>query len=184
MKILRYNDLIPVQWKNGGGMTREVARHGDGDALSWRLSIADVDEEGPFSTFSGLQRILTVIEGHGMMLKRPNEAALTANFMEPVAFSGDEAINGLLPEGPCRDFNVVWNPKLAAASVSIATSGSKAVRSSADGMTGILCVGGTVHLSTGHVLLPFDFAFLDEHAEEAMIGDNSTALLIQISLAS
>ncbi len=184
MKILRYNDLVPVRWKNGGGVTREIARHCEGNEIVWRLSIADVAMEGPFSAFPGLQRILTVIEGNGMMLERPSKAVLMANLMEPVAFSGDEAIYGLLPDGPCRDFNVIWNPKLAAASVSITTIKSNVVRSSTDGIIGILCVSGAVDLSTGLALMPFDFAYLDESAETATFDCDSTALLIRISPVS
>ena len=37
-------------WKNGGGVTREVAKS-PSQAPFWRLSIANVDQEGPFSSF-------------------------------------------------------------------------------------------------------------------------------------
>ncbi len=100
MKIIRYADLVQVPWKNGGGVTREIAREEEGDEIGWRLSIADVGLEGSFSAFPGLQRILTVIEGAGMVLDRPNEPPIAANLFEPVSFSGDEPINGLLPNGP------------------------------------------------------------------------------------
>ena len=180
MKIIRYADLVQVPWKNGGGVTREIAREEEGDEIVWRLSIADVASEGSFSAFLGLQRILTVIEGAGMVLDRPNEPPIAANLFEPVSFSGDEPINGLLPNGPCRDFNVIWNPKLTAASVTVATGKQKAVKASAGGITGLLCLEGAVQLPAGQALAPFDFAFFDSTVESASLSFNSIALLIHI----
>lgn len=55
-----------MPWKNGGGETLEVAIFPPGasvDAFSWRVSMARVDASGPFSLFSGTDRILAVLEG-------------------------------------------------------------------------------------------------------------------------
>jgi len=52
--------ITTLPWKNGGGVTREVAKS-HSRAPFWRLSIANVDQEGLFSSFEGLDRILTVI---------------------------------------------------------------------------------------------------------------------------
>ncbi len=180
MKIIRFADLVPAPWKNGGGVTREIARQATDGEFLWRLSIADVASEGSFSAFPGLLRILTVIDGPGMLLDRPNQPALAANLFEPVAFSGDEPINGLLPNGPCRDFNVIWNPRLAAASVTVAKGKQSAVKAPADGVTGLLCLEGAVLLSAGQTLVPFDFAFFDTNAESASLSGSSIALLIHI----
>ena len=60
--------ITATRWKNGGGVTREVAKS-PSQAPFWRVSIANVDQEGPFSSFEGLDRILTVIEGKGMVLR-------------------------------------------------------------------------------------------------------------------
>ncbi len=181
MKIIRYADLVPVSWKNGGGVTREIARQDTDGEFAWRLSIADVASEGPFSAFPGLQRILTVIEGEGMVLERPGLKPLAANLFEPVAFTGDEPVNGMLPNGACRDFNVIWSPKFASASVTVANGQSNPVMSPTEGVICVLCLTGAVHLSGGHALAQLDFAFLDRDAESAILANDSSALIIRIT---
>jgi len=62
-------DYQQMLWKNGAGYTIELARS-DGDSLDafdWRISMADVKTSGDFSKFNGMQRILTVLEGAGIM---------------------------------------------------------------------------------------------------------------------
>ncbi|HAJ22213.1 MAG TPA: HutD-family protein, partial [Rhodospirillaceae bacterium] len=69
MKIFKAQDYKETPWKNGGGITREIALKEDEDGFLWRLSIADVRTDGPFSSFPDRHRILTVIAGVGMRLK-------------------------------------------------------------------------------------------------------------------
>ena len=59
MQRLSVQDYTSMPWKNGGGVTREVAKSSDNQGLIWRLSLADVIQEGTFSTFPKLSRILT-----------------------------------------------------------------------------------------------------------------------------
>ncbi len=100
--------LVPTPWKNGGGVTREVARaEADGGWL-WRLSVADVTADGSFSQFPGLERILTVIEGEGIDLVAP-EHVIEARLAQPVRFSGETPIEGRLRAGPIRDLNVIFD---------------------------------------------------------------------------
>jgi len=72
--LIRGASLAPRAWKNGGGVTREItAGPADAalDAFAWRLSIANVDAPGAFSTFAGIDRTLVLLDGAGMRL---NEA--------------------------------------------------------------------------------------------------------------
>ncbi|MFT3672511.1 HutD family protein [Aestuariivirga sp.] len=68
MDIIRRSQFQTVPWNNGGGITHEVAREDEDGKLHWRLSLAEVGRDGPFSLFPGLARILTVIDGVGMDL--------------------------------------------------------------------------------------------------------------------
>ena len=52
-----------VPWKNGGGTTREIAVSED-----WRLSVATIEQDGPFSDFTGFDRTIVPIEGNGIEL--------------------------------------------------------------------------------------------------------------------
>ena len=50
------SDVKASPWKNGGGVTREIAKGaaaGPDDDWGWRISIAEVERDGPFSTFPG-----------------------------------------------------------------------------------------------------------------------------------
>lgn len=110
--------LPAVPWKNGGGVTREVAQAAGPNGFVWRLSLADVDTEGAFSAFPGMSRILTVIEGRGLELHSPDEAFVVP-FGEPFHFSGETQISSVLPNGRIRDFNVIFDSALIAADVSV-----------------------------------------------------------------
>ncbi|MFN9927385.1 MAG: HutD family protein, partial [Phenylobacterium sp.] len=60
--LLRAADRLAVPWKNGGGITRELAVWPPGasfDDFVWRVSMAEVHQDGPFSSFPGVDRILT-----------------------------------------------------------------------------------------------------------------------------
>lgn len=60
-----------MPWKNGGGMTRELVCQppdADMDSFDWRVSIAHIASDGPFSSFSGVDRIITLLSGGGVHL--------------------------------------------------------------------------------------------------------------------
>jgi environmental stress-induced protein Ves len=118
VRVIPHDSLVAAPWANGGGITREIAAERDADGILWRLSLADVGAEGPFSAFAGLQRILTVIEGAGMVLETPG-APIAAAPLAPVRFAGDLAVTGRLPHGPIRDLNVIWRPGRVEAGVTV-----------------------------------------------------------------
>ncbi|NYH19335.1 HutD/Ves family protein [Paraburkholderia bryophila] len=69
--LIRGADLVAAPWKNGGGVTREVAavpEQAGLDCFVWRVSIADVAQAGPFSRFAGIDRTLVLLSGAGMLL--------------------------------------------------------------------------------------------------------------------
>ncbi|WP_164659982.1 HutD family protein [Tropicibacter sp. Alg240-R139] len=117
-RIIRAADLVPAPWKNGGGITREISSHSTNGGVHWRLSVADVDRDGPFSSFPGLSRILTVIEGHGMSLHASGET-LHALPLQPLAFAGDLPVDGHLNDGPVRNFNLIFDPQHVNPSVEV-----------------------------------------------------------------
>ena len=106
-RILRSSDYQRMPWKNGGGVTAEIwkATAPDG-AMLWRLSIADVAGDGPFSAFPGIDRWIMVIEGKGMELRISDLGTRRVERpFEPLAFSGDAKTDCRLINGPIRDFN-------------------------------------------------------------------------------
>nr|MBA3501029.1 HutD family protein [Deltaproteobacteria bacterium] len=65
----------PQAWKNGRGTTSEVLRLPDLDDYGLRISVAEVSESGPFSTFPGYTRWSLLLDGGPIWL---GERRLTA----------------------------------------------------------------------------------------------------------
>jgi uncharacterized protein len=107
-----------MPWKNGGGITHEILKREDAGKLQWRLSIAEVASDGPFSIFAGLSRILTVFEGDGLTLHTPTDS-LEALPHQPIAFSGDVPIDCTRKSNVVTDFNVIFDPTHWRATVNI-----------------------------------------------------------------
>jgi uncharacterized protein len=99
-------DYKVMPWANGRGQTLELVRQNDGNGnIHFRLSIATVVENGPFSIFPGLTRSLTVIDGPGFDLI--GQEKLRADPMVPVTFSGDSRVSASNVTEPTQDFNVM-----------------------------------------------------------------------------
>lgn len=101
-----------MPWKNGFGRTTEIAIDPPdadvGGRFRWRLSIADVEQSGPFSAFPGYERTIMVIAGHGMDLAVGDQPARRLDrLFEPFVFSGDRPAECRLLNGPIRDFNLM-----------------------------------------------------------------------------
>jgi environmental stress-induced protein Ves len=98
------------RWRNQRGWTREIVRHPEGSAdWTWRASIAEIDQDAPFSAFPGCDRELVLLAGEGMRLVF--EDGETATLEPPhgrVRFSGERALSAELVNGPTHDFNLIW----------------------------------------------------------------------------
>ncbi|MDH6109091.1 environmental stress-induced protein Ves [Kitasatospora sp. MAP12-15] len=97
-------DRSTTPWRNGGGLTREVAAAPDG---SWRVSLAEVAADGPFSTFPGLDRVLTVVEGAGLELTVGDRPPAPVPPLHPFPFPGELPTTGRLIDGPVTALNVM-----------------------------------------------------------------------------
>ncbi|MEU0372306.1 HutD family protein [Streptomyces sp. NPDC006283] len=100
--------LTAGRWRNGGGATREVVSRPAGtEEFGWRASVADIDRDGPFSAFPGVDRTFTLLAGDGVRLACPAFDRLLARVGEPFAFSGEHAPDAQLPAGACRVLNIM-----------------------------------------------------------------------------
>lgn len=107
--VLRAEDCRRMRWKNGAGWTSEIFRAPDTDDWRWRLSIAEVETDAPFSTFSGVERELLLLGGNGMRLRFDDGAV--HDLLPPhgaLRFAGERPLVGELIDGPSRDFNLMW----------------------------------------------------------------------------
>jgi environmental stress-induced protein Ves len=111
LKIVRAGDCLTTPWKNGGGSTTEIAAEPPGaslDTFDWRVSMAQVATDGPFSNFPGIDRTLAVVRGNGLALTIGNDAPVTLQRgSDPVHFAGDIATSARLIAGEITDLNVM-----------------------------------------------------------------------------
>ena len=114
-RVVRSDEVTPPAWTNGGGTTRELARADDG---SWRISLADIDRDGPFSAFPGQDRLLTVVEGPVLGLAVDGETHVVEP-QRPFAFPGDAGAVASVPEGAVRVLNVVVDRGVVAPFVTV-----------------------------------------------------------------
>ncbi len=121
--IVRSDEVAPQPWANGGGTTRELLRADDG---AWRISLADIETGGPFSTFAGRHRILTVVEGPVLGLEVDGAAHLVEP-QRPFAFSGDAAVVASVPEGAVRVLNLVVDPRAVSPFITVLELGRTSV---------------------------------------------------------
>ncbi|MFT0861826.1 HutD family protein [Ancylobacter sp. G4_0304] len=111
MRVLRASGHRLMPWKNGGGSTTEIAVAPEGaglEAFDWRVSMADVAGDGPFSSFPGIDRTLAILSGAGMRLDIAGRASLELKAASaPAAFPADVPTAASLMDGPIRDLNVM-----------------------------------------------------------------------------
>lgn len=115
---------IARPWRNGGGVTRDVAIFppgaGDDDFL-WRVSIATIDTAGPFSAFPGADRLLVPLAGTlSLTIGRESEHRLQPG--DPAfAFPGEAAVTGAPVGGACTVVNLMARRGLVRSQVELRT---------------------------------------------------------------
>jgi environmental stress-induced protein Ves len=95
-----------VPWRNGGGWSTVLAQSEDGDPVQWRISVAEIERDGPFSDYSGYDRTIVA-----------QDASFTLEFadgehgevlpMAPFSFAGERAVVCRLHGVPATAFNVM-----------------------------------------------------------------------------
>jgi len=110
-RIIRASDCRTTPWKNGGGSTTEIAIAPPGaslDDFDWRISMARVASDGPFSEFSGIDRTLAIVKGHGLSLTIGDaEPVVVDRHSDPIPFPGDIPTSARLLAGEVIDLNVM-----------------------------------------------------------------------------
>lgn len=110
MLLRRFEDQQVVPWRNGGGVTREIAVRAGADTpfdMLWRVSAATVAAPGPFSRFEGIDRTLVVIAGNGLVLATGADRVTLTTDSAPYAFDGETDIDAYNVDGPTVDLNVM-----------------------------------------------------------------------------
>ena len=189
-KIYSPEDFQTLPWRNGLGSTVELISESlEGyETFSWRLSIASVANDGPFSDFSGYDRTLLLLEGTGITLNNPNGSSIELNSpLDCAHFKGEDLINASLHDGPIKDFNVMTLRSICSSSVTainekseplIQINAEKLLVYSLKPIKIQIGLEPSINLKANH-LLQFDY-----YINNTMILDDTQAIVIQINYSS
>lgn len=135
--VVRRSAIAPQPWANGGGTTRELLVAGDG---SWRISLAEIEKDGPFSSFPGRRRLLTVVDGIVLALDVDGLEHVVEP-RRPFAFAGDVVVTGSVPEGPVTVLNLIVDPALVSPHVTVLELGRSSTLPLADDQAALVLQG-------------------------------------------
>lgn len=115
MIILNEAGYRAVPWKNGGGITREILREPpEPTAFDWRLSLAAIEQPGPFSCFAGYERTLLLVRGAGIELNFGAHGQARLDALGKLArFDGAWQTGCTLLDGPSGDLNLIVSQQRA-----------------------------------------------------------------------
>jgi len=108
-RVIPANEYRRERWKNGLGWTRQILREPDGEDWQWRLSIAEIERDAPFSAFPGIDRELVLLHGNVLRLRfADGEQVVLQPPHERARFAGEREVSGELLDGVTHDFNLMW----------------------------------------------------------------------------
>jgi environmental stress-induced protein Ves len=107
-RVIPANEYRRERWRNGAGWTREIAAEPAGE-WTWRLSIAEIEQDAPFSRFEGIDREIVLLSGNGVRLRFDDG---NVHDLQPphgrLRFAGEAGVHGELIDGATQDFNLMW----------------------------------------------------------------------------
>ena len=108
--FIAHECLRAAPWKNGGGSTTEIAISPPGasfDDFDWRISLATITADGPFSSFPGIDRSLMLVDGDSVQLTLDGSRKVLLSAAQPLLwFPGEAAVHAQV-KGVTTDFNVM-----------------------------------------------------------------------------
>jgi len=160
----------PERWTNGGGWTRTLLAWPDPERWVLRISVADVEQAGPFSLFPSVDRWFAVLEGDGVRLATAGQASvvLRAGDEQLHAFPGDATSDCELLGGATRDLNVMVRRRGAHATIRPVCGGD--LRSDAELLMCFVCDAATLATGNGDPmpLAPLTLAWLENPDRETL----------------
>jgi environmental stress-induced protein Ves len=104
---IKLQDVPTSPWKNGGGTTQALVCWPNSTEWVFRMSVARIDSDGPFSEFNGVSRWFAVLQGNGVALQFPEKRVVLGAKDPVIQFSGDSPCQCFLTNGPTLDFNLM-----------------------------------------------------------------------------
>lgn len=88
-----------------------------------RISVARIEQNGPFSPFPGVERWFAVVQGEGVVLRFANRRALLSVGSQPLRFEGASAPQCDLLDGATQDLNLMGQSAAGRAGMFTVTPG-------------------------------------------------------------
>jgi len=187
LKYLPQAAYVTLPWKTGRGVTEEICLLPPGcdrDSFDLRVSRATIAEPGLFSAFPGADRVITVIEGHGLTLNFSGREVTLAP-LEPYHFDTGLTPDGVPQGGGVRVLNVMAaRHKMRIGRAEIVT-GPTLITANPEDRRVVFAVACAWHVATGGPALtiqPGDTLLTDETAEISPLGQGQ-ALVVPLSPA-
>lgn len=121
----------------------------------WRLSIATVNQAGPFSRFEDTDRTIAVLSGEGMVLRGNDLQARLTQDLPPYSFSGDVSIHAEVIDGETTDLNAMSRRSQVRHSLTRFTLDSQSTVTGGDGDTFIV-FGGKAEVNWAGEIYPVE----------------------------
>jgi environmental stress-induced protein Ves len=156
MILLREAEYLTVPWKNGGGWTKEILKvPAEANTFAWRLSLATIENAGPFSAFTGYDRTLILVRGAGVELDFGPHGRTVLNAPgQSAAFDGAWQTQCTLIDGPSSDLNLMVSREQAEADARLMRlTAPEIIRTAGWDETLVCCIHGNAHVedTTGYV---------------------------------
>lgn len=123
-------DISPRPWKNGGGTSRDLLAWPSAEDWRVRVGLAEIEADGPFSSYPRVQRWFSVVAGAGVQLSIGGALHRMPFGANPLLFDGGDvttcrrlggnstALNLMLRGVPgsikALKGGATWAPRLAA----------------------------------------------------------------------
>ena len=106
--LRRTGDLLVTPWRNGRGVTRDIATVSARDgALLWQVSLAELTEDCDFSSYAGFDRVFTPVAGDAITLSHDGGPFVPCPLLTPHAFDGGARTQCRTGGQAGRAFNVI-----------------------------------------------------------------------------
>lgn len=177
--------IPPIPWNNGGGVTREVAKSPLAATFvnfDWRLSVADIVENGTFSSLPGVDR-------HSLMVSS-GEVRMTIDGQRMhwemgsgTAFPGEADVRVEVLKGPTRNLNLFTRRGRCSGSIALRWLNESVFIGGERSPVAVFVLSGSVGLKEGtcleqsHLLLPGP-------AEEEICGRHALIASVHVEAAS
>jgi uncharacterized protein len=145
--------VAPQPWRNGAGLTRELAAWPGAQDWAWRISVAEVSASGPFSDWPGVSRWFAVLAGAGLSLQVGGTSHLLDADSAPLAFDGASPCSCELRDGPTQDLNLMLRQGRAEARM-LRVKGTHSLQSTRPVTVAVYAAMGSARLEMGSEDLP------------------------------